>query len=428
MKTIRILFFLFILNACLQAKKSPFDISSPSGVAGFGGVQFFLEAANAPPRVTSITKVSGGSLIQFSFSKAMNPDSLTVSGSTGTFQMLNQSDNAYLAGNISTTDNVNFLFRPTTSFTVNTNYSITILKTVTDSSGQNMSEDYTSSSSIVIHPYLGSFGSGGSNPSSANNLGQFDLIPSLAVDSVRNIVYMTDHNNQRVQAYYQNTNSFGILISQSGSPNPFGIAVNSSTGNVYYSEVSSGKVFRLNYPSWFSHSISSLNAPRGIGLDSAGNVYIAEKNAGRIGKYSSTLSGLSVINASLITGIDPSGVAIDSSNNIYVTNESTGQIRKYDLNGTFIQSWGSIGTGNGQLSSPIGIAIDANGYIYVAEYGNHRIQKFDSNGNFILVIGGPSSGSGNGQFNFCTGVAIDSSGNIYVADQHNNRVQKFGPP
>ena len=48
---------------------------------------------------------------------------------------------------------------------------------------------------------------------------------------------------------------------------------------------------------------------------------------------------------------------------------------------------------------------------------NHRIQKFSSDGTFLATWG--SYGSGNGQFYYPGGVAVDGSGNVYVADTGN---------
>lgn len=56
---------------------------------------------------------------------------------------------------------------------------------------------------------------------------------------------------------------------------------------------------------------------------------------------------------------------------------------------------------------------------YVADTDNDRIQKFDSNGTFLITWG--SSGSGDGQFFNPAGVAVDGSGNVYVVDGTNDR-------
>ena len=96
------------------------------------------------------------------------------------------------------------------------------------------------------------------------------------------------------------------------------------------------------------------------------------------------------------------------------------------LCGTFLTTWGSSGTGDGQFDFPFGVATDGSGNVYVADDGNHRIQKFDASGTFLTAWG--SDGSGNGQFHFPQGVATDGSGNVYVSDTNNQRIQEFSCP
>src|SRR5262249_59060781 len=75
------------------------------------------------------------------------------------------------------------------------------------------------------------------------------------------------------------------------------------------------------------------------------------------------------------------------------------------------------------LGGHVGGADDGRGDVYVADTGNSRIQKCDASGTFLLTWG--SFGSGNGQFFDRHGVATDGSGDVYVADTDNNRIQKF---
>ena len=63
---------------------------------------------------------------------------------------------------------------------------------------------------------------------------------------------------------------------------------------------------------------------------------------------------------------------------------------------SFILSWGSLGTGNGQFNSPYGVAVDKTGAIYVSDFYNNRVEKFDSGGIYSLQWG--TTGTGNGQF------------------------------
>jgi hypothetical protein len=61
----------------------------------------------------------------------------------------------------------------------------------------------------------------------------------------------------------------------------------------------------------------------------------------------------------------------------------------------FTGSFGSEGSGAGQLNEPTGLAVDqATGDVYVADTGNDRVDKFDSAGTFIRAfIGGLPTGA-----------------------------------
>lgn len=125
----------------------------------------------------------------------------------------------------------------------------------------------------------------------------------------------------------------------------------------------------------------------------------------------------------------PAGMARDGEEHLFVTDSSFHRILKFTSGGTLITSFGSQGSGAGQLNAPLGLAVAANGTVYVADNQNHRIQFFTETSPEVYqpagTIGGPPSGSGDGQFNFPRGIAFDSTGNIYVADAGNHRIQKF---
>jgi len=67
--------------------------------------------------------------------------------------------------------------------------------------------------------------------------------------------------------------------------------------------------------------------------------------------------------------------------------------------------------------------VDGQGAVYVADWGNDRVQKLSPTGDHIATFG--SSGSGDGQLTRPSSVAVDGDGNVYVADWGNNRVQMF---
>jgi hypothetical protein len=93
------------------------------------------------------------------------------------------------------------------------------------------------------------------------------------------------------------------------------------------------------------------------------------------------------------------------------------------IDGFCVISFGSLGTGDGQVNSPYFLADDGKGHVYVTDYGNHRVQKFKGNGTLLRKWG--TLGTDNGQFPGPAGILCDGAGRVYVADQANHRIQVF---
>lgn len=123
----------------------------------------------------------------------------------------------------------------------------------------------------------------------------------------------------------------------------------------------------------------------------------------------------------------PRGISMDSSGNVYVCDNDNYRIQKFDADGNYLLQWGSEGLGNDQFVSTSDIAVNlTTDQVYVIDKnpnGVSKIKRFDSSGNFELLWGAP--GSGDGEFDRPEGVAIDSAGNVYVSDMHNKNIQKF---
>ena len=66
---------------------------------------------------------------------------------------------------------------------------------------------------------------------------------------------------------------------------------------------------------------------------------------------------------------------VDTDGNVYVTDYNN-RIQKFSSDGTFIEKWGTKGSGAGQLYWPEALAIKGNDTLYVADTYNHRIQVF----------------------------------------------------
>jgi sugar lactone lactonase YvrE len=179
--------------------------------------------------------------------------------------------------------------------------------------------------------------------------------------------------------------------------------------------------------------------PHGIHVDAQGNVWVvdglppgaaakaaaAAAGGHHIVKFSPDGKVLLRLGMPGMTGADamhfnqPSDVITAPNGDIFVADghggNSNARIVKYDRSGKFVKTWGSRGSGRGQLDEPHALAMDSKGRLFVADRANNRIQIFDQNGTFLDEWH---------QFSRPSGVFIDKNDNIYVADSESNTSRK----
>jgi len=194
---------------------------------------------------------------------------------------------------------------------------------------------------------------------------------------------------------------------------------------------------------------AAFHQPWGVAVDAAGNLYISEfarvRKVNRFGTIS-TVAGNGVAgfsgdggpatSASLI----PRGVAVDSAGNLYIADTDNNRIREVDPSGKISTVAGNGTAGfsgdggpaaNASLFCPSGVAVDAAGNLYIADTFNWRIRKVDGSGAISTIAGNGTAGfSGDGgpatsaSLSQSLALAVDPGGNVYIADANNDRIRK----
>ena len=293
----------------------------------------------------------------------------------------------------------------------------------------------------------------------------------VAIDKSGNI-YIADGNNAQVEkvtpqgafSVIAGTGVRGATVAGTATStdlkDPSGVAVDSA-GDVFIVDQNESQVYEVTpsgnlsivagtgstgSPTPGPATSSNLWEPRGVAVDSYGNVFIADSNNNVVEKVTpavnqtpgtlSIFAGTGSINVAPSPGpatssnvADPIELAIDTANNVYIAATLDNAILKVTPSGTL-----SIVAGNGTrgapkkgaatsspLNLPFGVAVDATGAVYASDSGDGYITKIAAGA--ISIIGGngtladPTPGlATQSGFNDPSGLAVDSHGNVFVAN------------
>jgi len=222
----------------------------------------------------------------------------------------------------------------------------------------------------------------------------------------------------------------------------------------------------------FAISQARFQYTHGVAVDKAGNVYVADRGGHTIRKIfrnetfdvvvktivgtplQFAIPGVDGTNSDVRFGNDaPTGLTVDNAGNLYTTDLNNYTVLKITPVGTnwvvtTIAGSSSVsgfedGTNSdAHFSQAFNLTVDSAGNLYVADTGfgtffGQTIRKIAPVGtNWVVttIAGSPGvAGSDDGVgstalFNLPYGIAVDSSGTLYVADYQNSRVTKGTPP
>lgn len=199
----------------------------------------------------------------------------------------------------------------------------------------------------------------------------------------------------------------------------------------------------------------------GMAFDAAGALYISDTINHRIRKMTpdgtiSTFAGTGTAatngNGGPATSASiqsPRGLAFDAAGNLYFADFAANRVRKISPDGTITAVAGNGTAGDSgdegpatsaRLYAPFGVAVDSAGNVYIAEWQGDRVRVVTPDGIIHSIASGnpvdlPSTGSFSGDggpaigADYCnlSSLAVDSAGKIYVLDTYNERIRILTP-
>jgi uncharacterized protein (TIGR03437 family) len=211
---------------------------------------------------------------------------------------------------------------------------------------------------------------------------------------------------------------------------------------------------------------TSLSAPRGLAIDFAGNLWVADSGNNRVlhyirpvgqtgriaadavlGQADFNSSGSAVVSATSLNV--PVGLALGPNGNLFVSDAGNNRVLEFQAgpatHAAAIRVYGQTSFAAGAapsspsaqtLTSPEGIFVDPAANLFVADSGANRVVIISntlgaaSTGTPAAYVIGQDSfnatGGGSGtQLRFPSDVTVDSNGNIYVCDRGYNRIPIF---
>jgi len=221
--------------------------------------------------------------------------------------------------------------------------------------------------------------------------------------------------------------TMALNLTGGGLNAPSGIAIDGA-GNVWVANLDGNSVTELNsagapISSPIGFTGGGLNDPVGIAIDGASNVWVTDSGNSRVTELSSSGAPLSP-SSGIMIGSGPSGpegVAVDAAGNVWIANASTSTITELNSAGIPISPVG--GFGGGGLQGPESIAIDGAGNLWVTNSSGNSLTELNSSGVPLSPQGGFTAGGLDGP----SGVAIDGSGEVWAANFNGIGVSEFAP-
>ncbi len=187
---------------------------------------------------------------------------------------------------------------------------------------------------------------------------------------------------------------------------------------------------------------ATLDGPRGLATDSAGDLFIADTYNGEIREVSAATGTITTVVSGLVN--DMYGLAVDSKGDLFVSFVYDDYVMEVIPGPDGLYSdgtktnfagidgqYGSSGDGgaaaSAKLDGPEGLAVDAAGDLFIADSENDEIREVSAVAHTINTVAGtpPASdedGPPPGGLDYPAGVAVDAAGDLFIANSGDSSV------
>jgi len=172
-----------------------------------------------------------------------------------------------------------------------------------------------------------------------------------------------------------------------------------------------------------------FSLPTDVAVDAEGFIYVSEYYVTeRVSKWSPDLQFVKCFGEAPIEGrrlSRPAAMVFDDEQTLWVADACNHRLVRFSRDGAVLRTFGSFGTGPGEMRYPYDVNVTPDGMLMVCEYGGHRLQWFDKEGRSLKIWG--TSGRAPGQLFAPWGAVCGADETVIVVDSLNNRVQLVRP-
>jgi DNA-binding beta-propeller fold protein YncE len=231
---------------------------------------------------------------------------------------------------------------------------------------------------------LAKFGSG-SLEEGQTAPGAFDDPSGVAVDAAGN-VWVIENDNMRVQKLAPDGTSLLTFGSDAGFSDPRQIAL--GPGGVYVTDLG-GMVFRFATDGTFLGTFGQgrLETPRGIAVDQAGNVLVADRDQFRVDVFSPTGDLVRSMSRPLARGaLYAMDVTVDRAGDVWVLSEGEGLVRFSSAGRLLTTVSERLRPQDRPANDAYGVAAEPGGSVLVADTQLGRILRYGEGGRVESIL------------------------------------------